>query len=90
MTTTSTYLSAVDDAICEYQNETLEARGAMVFIRELDHQTGGYLGELLNEDTEPPFRAILGLAKSFEDAAAKMCDQVRAAETAEHERGGAG
>ncbi len=89
MNQTSTYLSAVDDAICQYQNETLEARGVMAFIRELDHESGGTLGPFLTDDNEPIFRAVFGLAKSFEGAAAKMCERVRAAETAERERQGA-
>ncbi len=83
------YLSAVDDAVCQYQGETSEARGVMAFIRELDRCGGGSLGELLTEENESMFLAVFGLAKSFEDAAAKMCDRVRAAEAAEHERQGA-
>ena len=84
----TSYLAAVDDAVCQYQNETLEARGVMAFIRELDHESGGTLGSFLTDDNEPMFRAVFGLAKSFEGAASKMCDRVRAAEAAEHGRPG--
>ena len=82
----TSYLAAVDDAVCQYQNETLEARGVMAFIRELDHESGGTLGTLLTEENELVFRVAFGLAKSFEAAATKMCDMVREAEKAEHER----
>ena len=88
MNPTSTYLSAVDDAVCQYQYETIEARGFMEFVRQFEHTYGG-LGEILTEENEPAFRAVYGLAKSFQDAAATMCDRVRAAEAAEHERQGA-
>ena len=88
MNPTSTYRSAVDDAVCQYQYETLEPRGVTMFIRELERHGDG-LGEFVNDEDEPIFRVIFGLAKSFEDAAAKMCDRVRAAEKAEHERQGA-
>ncbi len=81
-------LFAIDDAVCQYQYETLEARGVMEFIRHLERHGAG-LGEVFTDDTEPAFRAIFGLAKSFEDAAATMCDRVRAAEAAEDERQGA-
>ena len=88
MNPTNTYLSAVDDAVCQYQYQTLEARGVMVFIRELERHGDG-IGEFVNDENEPMFRALFGLVKSFEDAAATMCDRVRVAEAAEHERQGA-
>lgn len=82
----TSYRSAVDDAVCQYQCEILEPRGVMAFIRELDRCGGGSLGDLLTEENEPMFLVLFGLAKRFEDAAAKMCDLVRVAEKAEHER----
>ena len=45
----TSYLSAVDDAVCQYQYETLETRGVLAFIRELDHDSGGTLGPFLTE-----------------------------------------
>lgn len=84
MNPTSSYLSAVDDAVCEYQNETIESCGVMMLIRELDHESGGTLGTILTDDNEPIFRAVLGLAKSFEDAATTMCKRIRDAEAEEH------
>ncbi len=39
-------LFAIDDAVCQYQYETLEARGFMEFIRKFEHHSGG-LGESL-------------------------------------------
>ena len=85
----TSYLAAVDDAVCQYQNDTLEPRGVMAFIRELDHESGGTLGTLITEDNELIFRTVFGLAKSFQDAATKMCERVREAEEAERERQGA-
>ena len=79
MNPTSTYLAAVDDAVCQYQYETLEARGVMVFIRELERHGAG-LGELFTDDNEPTVRALFGLAKSFEDTAATMCKRIRDAQ----------
>lgn len=78
------YLSTVDDAVCQYQCEILEPRGVMAFIRELDRCGGGSLGELLTEDNEPMFLVLFGLVKRFEDAGATMCKRIRDGEAVFH------
>ena len=57
-------LSAVDDAVCQYQYETIEARGFIEFIRKFEHHSGG-LGESLTEENEPAFLAVYGLATGW-------------------------
>ena len=74
----------IDDAVCEYENDTLKASALMTLISQLDHECGGAIEGFTN-DTEPLLRLILDAAQSFENAGAMMCKRFRDAETVFHD-----
>ena len=73
----------IDDAVCEYENDTLKASALMTLISQLDHECGGAMKGFTN-DTEPTLRLILDAAQSFENAGVMMCKRFRDAETVFH------
>ena len=74
----------IDDAVCEYENDTLKASALMTLISQLDHECGGAMKGFTN-DTEPTLRLILDAAQSFENAGAMMCKRFRDAEAVFHD-----